>query len=109
MEIYYNNIKLKQPIGIEKIVNRLMIDIAEEQIFDLSVEICNLLEKATEESISQWSGAFQTITDIAEGYLLDTLDKEKYFNLIGQVTADISFYEIEEIISRAAEHLGYVS
>jgi len=110
MKIDISNSKMKMPVGVEKIVKKLMDGIIEEQIYDLSVEICNGLEIATGKDIPDWSGAFQTISDISEGYLFDMLDKEKYFNLLGQVSSGgLTFYKIEEIISQAAERLGYAS
>lgn len=92
-----------------KIIKRFMNHLEDEFIYDLGIEIRNGIEKATGESIPDWSYAFQIISDISEGYLFDTLDREKYFNLIGHINNDLTYYQIEEIVNQAAKHLEYVS
>lgn len=79
-----------------------MNHLADEFIYDLSVQIRNGIEKATGESISDFSYAFQIISDISEGFLFDTLDKEQYFILIGHLGNDLTFYQVEEIVNQAA-------
>lgn len=109
MKIEISNSKMKTPIGVKTSLEQMMEYLVDEQIYNLGVEICKGLEQATGERIPDWSGAFQTISDIAEGYLFNTLDKEIYFNLLGQTSNSLSYYQLDEIISQAAERLGYVS
>lgn len=104
MDYDYTNIK--KSIGIEKIVNRLMNNLADEQIYDLAVEIRIGIEKITSESILEWGGAFQIISDIAEAYLTDTLDWNNFY--LSDIHADLTDIQVEEIIRQAIECLGYV-
>ena len=81
-----------------------MTNIYEEQVYDLAAEIRKEISCVTGEGITEWSGAFQIIMDIAHDYLSGCFVAARY-NLHG-INANLTFHQFQEGMNRAADRAG---
>ena len=84
---------------------KLMERLAEEDNYNLAVEIRQGVQQFTCQSIAEWGGEFQIISDISYAFLKGEDWKDIDLSLINP---DLTVQKVQEIIDEAVKRLGFV-